>query len=545
MVSSVSIGDYLIERLVADGVRHVFGVPGDYVLSLFKKLQDSPLQIVNTCDEQGAGFAADAYARLNGLGVVCVTYDVGGLKVVNTTAGAFAEKVPVLVISGAPGIRERAKNPMLHHKVNQFDTQRKVFEQVTVASADLNNPATALQEIDRVLTAIARHKQPGYIELPRDMVSAQCAPPARVAAPDEQSDPAALEEALQEALAKINAARQPVILVGEEVQRFGLEEPTLQLAEETNIPLAVSLVGKSAVPETHPLYMGVYAGALGDDPIREYVETSDCLILLGVLLSDVNLGVYTAHLDQSRCIHVTSERITIAHHYYEQVTARDFLAGLIGGQVNQCTADWTRPQRPSTAFVPAPGSQKITVQRLFHHINAFLDCNMVVVADIGDALFGAIDLVTCQAAHFLSPAYYTSLGFAVPAAIGVQMGNPGLRPLVLVGDGAFQMTGMELSTAARYKLNPIVIVLNNSGYATERPMVDGTFNDLLPWQFSRLPDLLGCGAGFLVETEDQLRDALVSARQNTGAFSILDVRLSPDDISPALQRLTAGLAKRT
>jgi len=309
--SHVSIGDYLIKRIMASGVRHVFGVPGDYVLRFFKALEDSPLQVVNTADEQGAGFAADAYARLNGLGVVCVTYGVGGLKVANTTAGSFAEKVPVLVISGAPGTRERFRNPMLHHKVAGFDTQRKVFEELTIASADLSDPETAFGEIDRVLAAIARAKRPGYLELPRDMVGAEGARAGGAVPSEEQSEPAALAEALQEAVDRIGAARQPVILVGEEVQRFGLAEQAMNLAAKLYVPLAVSITGKSAIPETHPFYLGVYAGGLGDEQVRRYVEDSDCLILLGVLLSDVNLGVYTAHLDQRRSIHITSERIGI------------------------------------------------------------------------------------------------------------------------------------------------------------------------------------------------------------------------------------------
>ena len=545
MESHVSIGDYLIERIMTSGVRHVFGVPGDYVLRFFKDLENSPLQVVNTTDEQGAGFAADAYARLNGLGVVCVTYGVGGLKVANTTAGSFAEKVPVLVISGAPGTHERFKNPMLHHKVAEFDTQRKVFEELTVAAADLSDPETAFGEIDRVLAAIARTKRPGYLELPRDMVAAKGKPTGRAVAPEEQSEPAALTEALQEAIDKIDGAEQPVILVGGEVQRFGLEEEAMHLAEKLHVPLAVSIMGKSAIPETHPLYLGVYAGGLGNEQVRRYVEDSDCLILLGVLLTDVNLGVYTAQLDQGRSIHITSERIGIGYHAYEGVTAADFIQGLINSELNPCSPDWVKPEAPSASFVPAPGPQKITVERLFQQIDAFLDCDTVVIADVGDALFGALDLVTCRAAHFLSPAYYTSLGFAVPAGIAVQLSNPALRPLVLVGDGAFQMTGMELSTAVRYGLNPIVVVLNNGGYGTERPMMDGAFNDILSWQYSRLPEVLGSGTGYVVETEEQLAAALTSARAYTEAFSILDVQLEADDLSPALRRLTAALAKKT
>src|SRR3954465_15562792 len=173
MKTSPSIGEYLIQRLYHYGVRHVFGIPGDYVLGFYDQLAKSKLRTINTCDEQGAGFAADAYARVRGLGAVCVTYCVGGLKVANTTAEAFAEKSPVVVISGAPGMKEREKNPLLHHKVRDFDTQKKVFEQLTVASTVLSDPQIALQEIDRVRHAALRFKRPVYIELPRDMINVE------------------------------------------------------------------------------------------------------------------------------------------------------------------------------------------------------------------------------------------------------------------------------------------------------------------------------------------------------------------------------------
>src|SRR5512137_2418691 len=162
MKKSPTIGQYLINQLHVHGVRHVFGIPGDYVLSFYDMLSRSKLKVINTCDEQGAGFAADAYARVRGLGVVCVTYCVGGLKVANATAEAFAEKSPVVVISGAPGMRERRKDPLLHHKVREFDTQKKVFEQLTIASTVLEDAQTALPEIDRVLHAALRYKRPVY-----------------------------------------------------------------------------------------------------------------------------------------------------------------------------------------------------------------------------------------------------------------------------------------------------------------------------------------------------------------------------------------------
>src|SRR3989449_4049497 len=258
MKKATSIGEYLIQRLNAQGVRHVFGIPGDYVLGFYEQLLQSPIRIVNTCDEQGAGFAADAYARVRGLGAVCITYCVGGLKVANSTAEAFAEKSPVVVISGAPGMKEREKNPLLHHKVREFDTQKKVFEQLTVASTVLSDPQTAFQEIDRVLHAALRYKRPVYIELPRDLVFVPGIPHHKTPEIHERSDRNTLRAAMTEAVEMINGARQPVILADVEVHRFGLQDQVLKLARQTQIPVAATLMGKSVIGEQHPFYIGTY-----------------------------------------------------------------------------------------------------------------------------------------------------------------------------------------------------------------------------------------------------------------------------------------------
>ena len=543
MKQAATIGEYLIERLRALGVGHVFGIPGDYALGFYEMLLHSELKLVTTCDEQGAGFAADAYARLRGLGVVCVTYCVGGLKIANSTAGAYAEKSPVVVISGAPGIKVREKNPLLHHKVREFDTQKKVFEQLTVASTVLGDPQVAFQEIDRVLNAALRYKRPVYIELPRDMVNVPGIAHHKPAELHAESDPDILREAVREAVEMIKAAKQPAILVDVEVHRFGLQEDLLQLLEKTGIPFATTILGKSVIPEGHPLYLGVYEGAMGRAEVRNYIESSDCLLMLGTFMTDINLGIYTARLEPARAINATSEKLSIRYHNFEEVRFKDFLRGLVDTDIPRVQNAALPPNGSHQSFETQP-AEKITVRRFFERLNTFLSDNTIVITDVGDSLFGAADLSIHRGTEFLGPAYYASMGFAVPAALGAQIADPKLRPLVIVGDGAFQMTGIELSTVIKYHLNPIVLVLNNRGYGTERHMQDGPYNDLLEWRYSRLPELLGAGKGFVVETEGDLDTALAGALANTESFSLVEVRLDKLDRSMALERLAKGLAKR-
>ncbi|MBU1057458.1 MAG: alpha-keto acid decarboxylase family protein [Proteobacteria bacterium] len=536
------IGAYLIEQLHRHGVEHVFGIPGDYVLGFYDLMSRSDLvEVINTCDEQGAGFAADAYARIKGLGAVCITYGVGGLKVTNTTAQAFAEKSPVIIISGAPGVREQEKNPLLHHKFRDFGSQKKIFDEFTVASTVLDDPSIALQEIDRVIHAALKHKRPVYIELPRDMVSKEGNHAHEHLPSDTKSDQGTLKEAVAEAAAIINEAKRPVILAGVEVHRFGLQNALLRLAEKTGIPVASTILAKSVIPDNLPCSLGIYEGATGLAELTDFVEKSDCIVFLGTFLTDLNLGIYTAKIDATESIYATSEKLTIHHHSYENILFPDFLHGLIEADINLRQMEHPVPAKPQP-FV-ALAKTEITIKRLFERLNAFITAADIVIADVGDALFGANDLYMHKATNFLSPAYYASLGFAVPAAIGTHYANPALRPIVLVGDGAFQMTGMELSTIARYGINAIVILLNNEGYSTERPMLDGPFNDVHPWQYCKLPDVLGAGKSFLVKTEQDLDTALAEARAHSTGFSLVEVKIGKNDRSPALNRLTSHLGK--
>jgi TPP-dependent 2-oxoacid decarboxylase len=578
---SQNVGSYLIQRLYDNGVRHIFGVPGDFVLGFYQELvQSNKLKVINTCDEQGAGFAADAYARINGLGAVCVTYCVGGLKIVNTTAQAFAEKSPLVVISGAPGMKERQKNPLLHHKVRDFDTQQKIFEHVTVDSVLIDNPSTAAKDIDRVLSSAIRYKRPVYIELPRDKVlepipiynqdqymdSSSTKYSKSVKEGGEfETDMDSMQEALGEAIEMINSSKQPVIVAGVELHRFGLQDKLLHLTAKTNIPVVATVSSKSVISEDHRLYLGLYEGAMGHQSVREYVESSDCLILLGALMTDIDFSISPTPIEPSKSIYVTSEKLSIKHHNFENILLRDFLTSLIEAPLGRKNVAIVGKQDEDTNMIrrnndydnryygnskymmhfAAIKNQKITIKRLFERLNLSITDNVIVIADVGDSLFGALNLTIHGQTDFLSPAYYSSMGFAVPAAIGAQLANPILRPIVIVGDGAFQMTGMEVSTISRFALNPVIIVLNNNGYGTERPMVDGPFNDVLPWSYYRIPEVIGHGKGFVIETEGQLEEVL-SAAENiySKELCILDVHLDIHDSSPALQRLTEMLGKK-
>jgi len=537
------LGQFLFDYLHHNGVRHSFGVPGDFALPTFAWLDRSKIQSITMCHEPGAGFAADAYSRINGIGLVCVTYCVGGLNVVNAIAGAYAEKSPVVVVSGAPGRQDREKDPLLHHKVKTFDTQRRVYDEVTVASTVLLDEHRAAEEIIRCVQACLRHKRPVYIEVPHDMVDRMIDIPAVDPIETLRSDALSLEAALGETLEMIAKAKRPVLLAGVELHRFGVTDLALKLAERANIPIASDLLSKSAVAENHPLYLGVYGGAISSDAsVRQYVESSDCVLMLGTFITDMSMGIYTAKLDRNRTVLATTESIGVRYHHYENVQFVDFLKALSSASIKRKKFSHPNPHADPKPLTKSELTDELNMKQVIRIVSLNLDENCCVVSDVGDGLFGALGIRTSRRAEFIAPAYYLSMGFAVPASIGVSMANPSLRPFVLVGDGAFQMTGNELSTAVRLGLRPIILILNNDGYGTMRRIRDGRFNLITRWDYGRICDLIGGGSASVARTKGEL-DGAIRGAMGSNEVCVIDVRIPRDDMSPQLFAMSGELAR--
>lgn len=540
-----TIGSLVIDRLRALGVEHVFGIPGDYVLTFYKLLEQSPLHLVGTTREDCAGFAADAYARIRGVGALCVTYCVGGLNTVNAVACAYAERSPVVVLTGSPGLSERARNPYLHHMVRDFETQKEVFEKVTVAAVVLDDPLTAARQLDHAIAALKRYRRPIYVEIPRDLVHARlpvAAPASTIA--EEATDPAVLAEALDEVRSMLVSAKRPVILAGAEAGRYGLQDELVRLVERFNLPVASTLHGKSVISEDHPSYVGVYGGLIGREEVLQFVHDSDCLLILGSILSDVDvLDPQRPELASGQVIHATADRIAIKHHRYDGIEFEAFVKGLLHLQIAPF-ASRTLPKPETAAYLRPEPADPITLQGLFSHLDTVLEDTTIVIADVGESLFASADLRVRRRFEFLSPAYYTSMGFAVPAAVGAGFADRRLRPLVLVGDGAFQMTGTELATAVRYGQTPIVLILNNRGYSTEREILEGTFNDIHEWRYERVCELIGGGTGWCIRTHGEFVESLDRALRDRSTLYVFNILLDPTDRSAGMKRLAGRLAKR-
>ena len=550
MKTHMQIGDYLVAYLRKIGVTHLFGIPGDLVIQLFMKFgKPRGMEVITFSHEPGAGFAVDGYARATGkLGVLCVTYGAGGHNVVNPVAGSFSERVPVLVISGGPGEEKRKLGVLIHHQAKEIESQYHIFQEITCAAKIIADPRTAATDIDEVVRQTWLHHQPGYIEIHQDMVDCEIEVPRHILEWDGKlefahSDTRQVEEAVRETTEWFNRARKPAVIVGIETFRFNLQKEIVELVEKMGAPCMSTVLAKGAFPMDHPQYMGVNIGPISPPPIRKRIDEADLVINLGTLLTDMNLGSRLPQLPKEKSIWAVQNKVDISYHSYTDVTVRDYVKGLLKAPLKQ--------HREKVVYcdnlTPQPHGEARTIQvaDMLWEVNKFLQGRKgyMVVAEAGDMLFAGLDIKVDHSGAYLAQGYYASMGFGIPGALGAQIGT-GDRPIVLCGDGAFQMTGPEICHAPRYGLNPIIVVMNNAGWSIFRPVTER--QDLLnlpSWPYAKMAEAWG-GIGFRVETVGELRTALVDAGK-TPSFVIIEVMVNPDDLSPVTRKyIQASVGKK-
>ncbi|MBI5258885.1 MAG: indolepyruvate/phenylpyruvate decarboxylase [Burkholderiales bacterium] len=542
-MSSPTLAERLLQALKARGATEIFGIPGDFALPLFREIERSALLPLYTLShEPGVGFAADACARFRGgLGVAAVTYGAGAFNLLNTVAGAYAERVPMVVLSGAPAAHEAASGYLLHHQVKTLDSQWRVFREVTVDAARLDDPRRAPQDIARVLDAALRAARPVYIEIPRDMPGRPC--DEVPVTPPEPIDAQALAACADELLQRLRKATRPLLMVGVEVRRYGLEAKVAELARRLALPVVTSFMGRGLLSDAATPPLGTYLGLAGDPAISAQVEGSDALLLLGVIVSDTNFAVSAKRIDLRQAIQALEGRVVMGYHVYPAVPIDALIDALLDRvPAREAGAAAAAPAlaAPQAAALPVDDSP-VAPTDIAAAINALMQRHgpLPLACDVGDCLFTAMDI---HPAPLIAPGYYAGMGYAVPAALGLQACS-GQRPIVLVGDGAFQMTGWELGNARRHGWDPIVLILNNASWQMLRAFEpEGGYNDLGTWDFASMAAGMG-GDGCVVHTRAELHAALERAFATRGSFQLLDIRLAADALSPTLARFVTAVKR--
>jgi indolepyruvate decarboxylase len=521
-VKTQTIGEFLLRRLEEAGVHHVFGVAGDYELEFLQQLEDRgrPAWIGN-CNELNASYAADGYARVNGIAALVVTHGVGALSAMNGIAGSFCEHVPVICICGSIPRKAVERGLLLHHTLEEGSHREfyRAFAQVTAAQAQLT-PANAASEIDRMIRTAWTTKRPVYLELPSDIAYLQIevpeAPLKLVSPPSDSERLKACTEAILERLSK---AKSPALLLDLEADRFHAIGPIKDFAEKAQIPVATLCTSKATFSEQSPLFAGLYTGAGSPPNLRKTVEESDCLLAVGYRRVDTNSGGFSDHLPEET-IWLRAYSADIGEENFQAITLAEVFERLAAGVPSRA------PRGPAATARAANGgnggarkSDKLTQEAYWRELQTFIRPGDVIIAEDGTSSEGGYRLALPEGCTFISQTLWGSIGYSVGALLGTLLAAPERRHVLLVGDGSFQMTAQALSTILRHDLKPIIFLINNGGYAVERAIVgkNAKYNDVANWRYADLPKVFSRttkAKSYVVRNVKELRSAI--ARPHDG-----------------------------
>lgn len=539
----LTVIQYLLDRLKQLGIRDIFGVPGDFAFPINNAIcNDKELHWIGCCNELNAAYAADGYARIKGMSALSTTFGVGELSTLCGIAGSYAEYNLVFHIVGMPKMQAQKRHDIVHHSLG--DGESSMFMEMAtpvVCASTVLTPENCVQEVERVIGTALENRRPVYIAIPHDYVNADI---SSFTAPKEtpvKSDPATLEEVVSIIEGKLSNAKQACIMPGFLVDRFDLKDMTTAVINASGLPYVTMALDKSVLDETNPSYMGLYIGQLMNPEIREFVESCDCILAIGTVLSDVNMGMFTAELDKSRIINIMPSGVHIGYTDYINVKMLDVLEELTR-RLNKRT-DIRGPVARYPAVPEINTEDPITADYLYAKYAEFFKPDDIIIADSSSSFYGLLPFPLPKGAKFENQMLWGAIGWATPASFGTALAAPDRRVILITGEGSHQMTAQEISQFYRYGLKPIIFVLNNHGYLIEKMLsekLDYCYNNLAEWQYYKLPEVLGCNDWITRKVTtcgdlDKVMGELSSAK--TGAYiEIITPKLSAPPLMETIHK---------
>ncbi|WP_243418448.1 alpha-keto acid decarboxylase family protein [Actinomycetospora cinnamomea] len=559
-MSGYTVADHLVDRLAELGVDRVFGVPGDYSLAMLDHVTHHPRVRWTGCtNELNAGYAADGYGRLRGIAALCTTFGVGELSAINAIAGSYAEHVPVVHVVGAPALTAQEQRRPVHHTLGDglFGHFTAMHADITCARASLT-PENAVAEIDRVLRAVRDQRLPGYLVVPADVGTA---PAERAGAPlpprADTTDPEALEGFVDAARRLVGSASSPddvAVLAGLLVHRLGAADTLARVLAAGPLPHATTPWAKSLVDESAPRFAGTYTGAASPPTTRATIEDAAVLVVAGVQFTDLDSGMFTQHITRSRTIDIGARSVTVGAATFAPVELPTALAALetLVAEVaarRSGPAPTPPPTASGTDADAAPDDEALGQTTLWREVGAFLQSGDIVLADQGTSFYGMAPHRLPAGVTFVGQPLWASIGYTLPALLGTCAALPGQRGVLLIGDGAAQMTATELATVLRERLPAVIVVVDNDGYTVERAIhgPDEPYNDITPWDWPLLVKALGGGdhvAAARVTTVGALRAALADASAHPRRVTLVQAVVPRGDVPELLAALTRVLGAR-
>lgn len=543
-----TVGDYLLDRLAELGISEIFGVPGDYNLAFLDHIVTHPkLRWVGNANELNAGYAADGYGRLRGLSAVVTTFGVGELSLANAIAGSYAEHVPVVHIVGGPSKDAQATRRALHHSLGDGDFEHflRISREITCAQTNLM-PATACREIDRVLCEVREQKRPGYILMSTDVARFPTEPPANpLPGTSGGTSPRALAM-FTEAATKLIGDHQLTVLADLLVHRLQAVDELQSLLDADVVPHATLMWGKSLLDESSPNFMGIYAGTASTERVRTAVEEAPVLVTAGVVFTDMVSGFFSQRIDPARTIDIGQYQSSVADEVFAPLEMSAALTALTAIVTERGITSPAVPAPADPPPAPTPAHDEPLTQRmLWDRLCAALTPGNVVLADQGTSFYGMADHVLPQGVTFIGQPLWGSIGYTLPAAFGAAVAHPERRTVLLIGDGAAQLTVQELGSFSREGLSPVIVVVNNDGYTVERAIHGETapYNDIVGWNWTQVPATLGVAnhLAFRAQTYGELDEALTAAAEHQDRMVFVEVVLPRLEIPPLLGQLVGNM----
>jgi indolepyruvate decarboxylase len=536
-VKAVSVADYIVKRLAAEGIEHCFGVAGDYAFPMCNAVDGSAMvKWIGCSNELNASYAADGYARIRGAAMLVTTYGVGELSAINGVMGAKSERSLVFHVVGMPSYQNQRVHKIAHHTLGDgvFGNFVELSARAACCHAVIN-PENCVIEMERVIAEARRNNQPAYIAVPSDYALSPIAS-AEVKPIVPRSNEAALKKAMAIIAERVNKAKSVVAFPAFTVSRLGLQKQAQKAIEALACPFVTTLMEKCLIDEGHPQFAGMYAGAVSEPKTRQIVEGADIVLDLGgVNLNDITTAAYSGHLDLSRFITVGLEDVRIGDEVIANVRLADILSEL--AKLKPSSMPY-RGKPQGLAPVSGNPSDKITMAALYPRYAAFLRAGDTVVLETGSSSLGVTPTILPDGVRVQAQVLWGSIGWATPAAFGIALADPSRRTILITGEGSHQLTANDIGAMGRFGANVIVFVLNNSGYLIERALEENpnwTYNDLAPWNYAELPKALGCAEWFTarVTTLGELDNAMKSARAGkSGAY--IEIMGGKMDMPPAL-----------
>ncbi|EAP7665404.1 alpha-keto acid decarboxylase family protein [Salmonella enterica] len=547
MQNPYTVADYLLDRLAGCGIGHLFGVPGDYNLQFLDHVIDHPtLRWVGCANELNAAYAADGYARMSGAGALLTTFGVGELSAINGIAGSYAEYVPVLHIVGAPCSAAQQRGELMHHTLGDGDFRHfyRMSQAISAASAILDEQ-NACFEIDRVLGEMLAARRPGYIMLPADVAKKTAIPPTQALALPVHEAQSGVETAFRyHARQCLMNSRRIALLADFLAGRFGLRPLLQRWMAETPIAHATLLMGKGLFDEQHPNFVGTYSAGASSKEVRQAIEDADRVICVGTRFVDTLTAGFTQQLRAERTLEIQPYASRIGETWFNLPMAQ-----AVSTLRELCLECAFAPPPTRSAGQPVRIDKgELTQESFWQTLQQYLKPGDIVLVDQGTAAFGAAALSLPDGAEVVVQPLWGSIGYSLPAAFGAQTACPDRRVILIIGDGAAQLTIQEMGSMLRDGQAPVILLLNNDGYTVERAIHGAAqrYNDIASWNWTQIPPALNAAQQaecWRVTQAIQLAEVLERLARPQ-RLSFIEVMLPKADLPELLRTVTRALEAR-